>query len=346
MGKSLRQTITLGITLLALAAILFSRPLKPLAASAQSPTPPPAQPPAPAAPDAESLALNTFGTSGKELAVLTEGKEAELFRHEGAGCLTHLWFGGNWPGYERSRVRVYVDGEAQPSIDMEMGMGHAIAFGDKTSPWGVARIGVTGYPSGIYDTFHIPFGTSVRVTAQLGQGVQTKEPFWWIVRGTENLPVRVGGVPLPRSARLRLYKRENFTAQPLEEFALCESPKSGALYLVTMAARSENLNFMEAQMRAYVNGAAEPMMVSSGLEDYFLGTYYFKDGKYQNPVAGLTHLDTKQNQFAAYRFHDDDPFFFRNGLRLTCRCGEKAGEKTFGHPKPTTYTTYAWVYEW
>ena len=87
-------------------------------------------------------------------------------------------------------------------------------------------------------------------------------------------------------------------------------------------------------------------MVSSGLEDYFLGTYYFKDGKYHNPVAGLTHLDTKQNSFSAYRFHDDDPFFFRNGLRLTCRCGEKAGDHVFGDPKETTYSTYTWVYEW
>ena len=114
-----------------------------------------------------------------------------------------------------------------------------------------------------------------------------------------------------------------------------------------MAARSEaNLNFMEAQIRAYVNGNAEPMMVSSGLEDYFLGTYYFKDGIYHNPLAGLTHFDPQHFSFSAYRFHDDDPFFFENGLRLTCRCGEKAGDHVFGEPKDTTYTTYAWVYEW
>jgi hypothetical protein len=64
------------------------------------------------------------------------------------------------------------------------------------------------------------------------------------------------------------------------------------------------------------------------------------------PVAGLTHLDPKDNSFSAYRFHDDDPIFCKFGIRLTCRCGEKAGDKQFGDPKPTTYTTYAWVYEW
>jgi hypothetical protein len=41
-------------------------------------------------------------------------------------------------------------------------------------------------------------------------------------------------------------------------------------------------------MRAYIGGAKDPLMLSSGLEDYFLGTYYFNRGRYATPVAGLT----------------------------------------------------------
>jgi hypothetical protein len=291
--------------------------------------------------------LKTFGTSGKQLYVMTNGKEAEFFHHDGHGCLTHMWFGGNWPGWDRTRVRIYVDGEQKPSIDMDLGMGHGVGFEDAAAPWGIARLGRTGSPSGIYDTLHIPFGTSIRVTGQLPADVKTHEPFWWIIRGTENLPVKVAGMTLPDNARLHLYKLENHLAQPLEEFDLCDTHKAGALYLVAMAARCpENMNYMEAQMRGYLDGAKEPLMLSSGLEDYFLGTYYFHRGKYQTPVAGLTHIDRKDNSFSAYRFHDDDPIFFQNGLRLTCRCGEKAGTQVFGDPKPTTYTTYTWVYEW
>ena len=319
-------TIT-GIVLLAL--------LLPAIAAAQKPD------------DEEVRGLKTFGTSGKEIRNLGGGKEAELFRHAGAGCLTHMWFGGDWHGYERTRIRIYVDGETTASIDMELGLGHGIGFGDAAAPWGVARMGKTGHPSGIYDTFRIPFGKSVRVTAQIGAGVTADPDFWWIIRGTENLPVRIGGVRLPARARLRLYRRENYTAQPLEEFDLCNTTKAGALFLVTIAARSQgNFNFLEAQMRAYPDGAQEPLMLSSGLEDYFLGTYYFNRGKYYTPVAGMTHLDEADHTFSAYRFHDDDPLFFRKGLRLTCRCGEAAGSHVYGDPKPTTYTTYTWVYEW
>ena len=70
-------------------------------------------------------------------------------------------------------------------------------------------------------------------------------------------------------------------------------------------------------MRAYIGGRKEPLMLSSGLEDYFLGTYYFNKGRYATPVAGLTHVDKDEHEFSAYRFHEDDPVFFQKekGIR-------------------------------
>jgi len=63
--------------------------------------------------------LNTFGTIGKEVRPLTDGKEAELLSHTGRGCLTHMWFGGNSSNYGLTRICVYVDGEEAASIDMD-----------------------------------------------------------------------------------------------------------------------------------------------------------------------------------------------------------------------------------
>ena len=304
----------------------------------------------------DTARLKTFSSIGKGSAELDGYHEAELLRHEGKGCLTHMWFGGDWPGYAKTRLRVYVDGEATPSIDMEMGLGHGYGFGEQAGPWGGTRLGKTGHPSGVYNTYRIPFGKSVRVTVQRERGSPEKSPFWWIVRGTENLPVTIGGVRLPDSARLKLHTRANFTAQPLEEFDLCDLKGPGALYQVTIAARGlrgdgdAGISFLEACMRAYIDGANNPMLLSSGLEDYFLGTYYFNRGRYATDVAGLTHLDVKNRTFSAYRFHDDDPLFFHSGLRLTCRCGEtedgsREGKKAFD-PPPTEYTIYTWVYQW
>jgi hypothetical protein len=307
--------------------------------------------------DSSVAKLETFGTIGKELTPLSVDKEAELFHHKGKGCLTHMWFGGGWKGCGETRLRIYVDGETNASIDMELYLGHGIGFDDEFAPWGTARIGKLGTGASVYDTYRIPFGKSVRVTAQLAAGVSGHPQFWWIIRGTENLPVEIGGVRLPDTARLHLYKLENYTAQPLDEFSLCDVSGSGALYQVTMAAKGlrtlpevkdrwQDLSFMEACMRAYIGGATAPLMLSSGLEDYFMGTYYFNKGRYATPAAGVTHLDPARNEFSAYRFHEDDPVFFKHGLRLTCRCGEKIGDKVFHNPPPATYTTYTWLYQW
>ena len=110
-----------------------------------------------------------FCSIGKESLILNGGREAEILSHQGKGCLTHMWFGGDWPGYEKSRIRVYVDGETTASIDMEMGLGHGMGFPDDSGPWGAQRVGRTGKPSGIYNTYRIPFGTRVRVTVRHAQ---------------------------------------------------------------------------------------------------------------------------------------------------------------------------------
>ena len=297
--------------------------------------------------------LKTFCSIGKQLSVLNGYKEAELLHHDGTGCLTHMWFGGDWPGYNKTVLRVYVDGEPRPSIEMEMGLGHGVGFDDTNAPWGSEKMGNTGYPSGVYNTFKIPFGNGIRVTAQRSKESPDGADFWWIVRGTENLPVTYAGVRLPESARLKLYKLENHVAQPLEEFALCDVKSAGALYQVTIAGQGlrdsgdwTDISFLEAIMRAYIDGEKEPTKLSSGLEDYFLGTYYFNRGLYANAVAGLTHLNARNHSFSAYRFHDTDPIFFQKGLRLTCRCGEELNGKLLNNAPPARFTTYAWIYQW
>jgi len=289
----------------------------------------------------------TFGTAGKEKTVLKAGVEAELLRHTGKGFLTHMWFGGDFKDYGLARIRVYVDGEGAASIDMELMMGHGIGFQDDGAPWGVERVGKTGAPSGIYNTYRIPFGKSVRVTAQRASGGEEETPpFWWIIRGVDDVPLQVGGIRLQGNARLRLYKVENRRVKPLDQFPMYDTPKTGMLYMVTIAAKSSSFCFMESCVRAYIGGAKEPLLLSSGMEDYFLGTYDFNKGRYYTPVAGVTHL-APNAEFSAYRFHEADPVFFNNGLRLTLRNGEESDGKVFGcQPDITAFTTYVWVYEW
>jgi hypothetical protein len=302
-------------------------------------------------PASGTASLNPIGTMGKGERVLKGDKEVVLFEHQGKGCLSHFWFGGNFEGAENTRIRYYVDGEKVPSIDMELYLGHGIGFGDNQAPWATKHIGKIGKRNGIYNNYRIPFGKSIRVTAQRAPGAEENKPIWWIIRGIENGRVSLGGVELPEDARLKLMRLENYEAGSLEEFDLCKTAGKGALYQVTIAAQGKSLTYLEACMRAYLGSNQVPLMLSSGLEDYFLGTYYFDTGKFHADIAGLTHFDRKSKSFSAYRFHDNDPVFFTDGLRLTCRCGETEhgdtdGKKGYLNPLKTRYTTYTWVYQW
>jgi hypothetical protein len=292
--------------------------------------------------------LETFGIAGKE-GLLYPDHEVVLFQHKGRGCLTQMWFGGDWPGYDRTRIRFYVDGEARASIDMELFLGHGIGWGDASAPWGSASLGKTGHPSGLYNTYRIPFGKSIRVTGQLGAGIEEPQVFWWIIRGVEDLPVFLANLRLPENARLRLQVRENVELEPLQMFDICQSSRAGALYQVTLSVASKNFNFLEAVLRAYLDGAKDPLLLSSGTEDYFLGTYYFNRGMYHFPIAGLTHKEEGADgtcRFSAYRFHDEDPIIFQKGIRLTWRNGEEKDGKPYGTPQRSRATSYVWLYEW
>ena len=302
----------------------------------------------------ESGRRELIGSMGKGERVLQGGKEVLLFDHTGKGCMTHFWFGGNYSGVEDTRIRYYVDGEKVASIDMDLYMGHGIGFNDNHAPCATRYAGKIGKRNGIYNNYRIPFGKSIRITAQRPPEYEDNPEVWWIVRGVENGRVRLGGVELPEKARLKLHRNEDRTVEPLDEFDLFDVDGSGAVFNIAIAAQGldkDHLSYLEACVRAYVGKSDEPVMLSSGLEDYFLGTYYFDTGRYYSDVASLTHIDRTAKSFSAFRIHDDDPIFFSSGLRVTCRNGETVhgtpeGPAAFKPPPRTRYTTYSWVYQW
>jgi len=295
--------------------------------------------------------LRPIGTMSKGQPILGGKEELVLFEHEGQGCLTHFWFGGNFPGVEDTRIRYYIDGEETPSIDMDLYMGHGIGFNDNHAPWITKWMGKIGKRNGVHNNYQIPFGKSIKVTAQRPPEYSDKVRVWWIVRGVENYRPVIGGVTLPKKARMKLHRLEGYIADPMEEFDICKVDGNGAVFQVFIQAKPPKpmtANYLEACIRGYIGGSDEPLMLSSGLEDYFLGTYYFDTGRYYGDMAGLTHFEN--GSFAGYRIHDVDPLFFQKGLRLTCRNGEgrhgRPGDPPHSKFVPVEFTSYVWAYEW
>jgi hypothetical protein len=113
--------------------------------------------------------------------------------------------------------------------------------------------GSTG--GGWYINHKVPFSSSIRVTLELPGVGPPADPedrlrgaasTFVIVRGTENLPVMVGTITLPRNARLELEKIEDKTFKPGEYVPIVNRDKGhGLIYMTAIQANSTNSDFIQ-----------------------------------------------------------------------------------------------------
>eukprot|EP00042_Codosiga_hollandica_P058453 m.881539 g.881539 ORF g.881539 m.881539 type:complete len:170 (-) comp59862_c0_seq9:3620-4129(-) len=155
---------------------------------------------------------------------------------------------------------------------------------------------------------------------------------------------------LPANARLTLQQLNSYVAQPLETVTIYNvtnntvpvqnSTGGGMLFLVTLAAKSSNLHYLEGRVRSVVDGS--DLLLSSGTEDYFLSAQYFDLGVFHTPLSGCTTFDRAiTHSFSAYKFHVADPVVWQHSFALTWDIGDDL------HPvEATTMTSYVWAYVW
>lgn len=123
----------------------------------------------------------------------------------------------------------------------------------------------------------------VRVTLEFtGPSTGHLVIFWVVLRGRTKAALHLPGTPsvsLPASARLRSYYTPERPLQPLETVPLYNSSAAnGAVLLVTLSVTSAPTDtyppyhYLEGCMRAYTPSGERRFRISSGTEDYFLGT--------------------------------------------------------------------------
>ena len=164
---------------------------------------------------------------------ITANVEYELYSLDGdrPGYVTEQWFTGHLAD-DSTRIRIYIDNETEPSLDFNLFMAHGVGCGmatdDKYLPWQTRRVARDAAGS-VYNTYRIPFRMSIRVTATIA----TSGAFWYIVRGVRDAQLAVGQYLLPADTRLRLYKVNKETLQPLQFVTAAETTgTAGWLYQV------------------------------------------------------------------------------------------------------------------
>lgn len=149
---------------------------------------------------------------------------------------------------------------------------------------------------GVSSTLRVPFQRSLKTT--IASRASANSVYWFIIRGLEAMPVHLGDLQLPSSAKLRVYRQENVILKKLEYITLANVSNgiSGALLgvkLDSVGATDVGFTYLEACLRLYdMSHADTPMFLSSGMEDHFLSAVRFSplpaarfDPLYSEPVV-------------------------------------------------------------
>jgi len=311
--------------------------------------------------DDAASAKSTFGT-GYSNGDITKD-EKWIFQHYVApgdvGVITHFWITYPSKVDNGTIIRYYIDGEKEASIQFTPSLACGVGFYDTQGPWGTEWFGKGASDSGWFNNFRIPFQKSIVVTIQ--HQYDNYGGFYMIIRGSVNVPIVIGGKTLPTTAKMNQVRINN-TYQALDWVPLVNvSSGPGAHWMVTMAAESGNENFLEGCIHAYFDGDTEfpGVVLATGTEDYFDSAWYFNAGQFHLPVSGFTHLQMNNTYVAwsAYRFHDKDPLFWKNGFQLIWRIGDRddnanmkchviTGGYIAGNPTASKINAYAWYYTW
>jgi hypothetical protein len=77
------------------------------------------------------------------------------------------------------------------------------------------------------------------------------------------------------------------------------------------------LSFLEAPEYVWIDADWDtPRIVGTGLEDYFLGGWYFREGTFIGPYHGVPVKNTLDASVAMYRVHEADAIHFQERLKF------------------------------
>eukprot|EP00757_Euglenozoa_sp_SAG-D1_P006200 gene6200-2537_t len=277
------------------------------------------------------------------------------------GVMTHFWLTTGYAPKHTSTdnvtLKYYVDGEQEASIEYQPALASGVGFADDQAPWGTKWFGKGAKTGAWFWNFRVPFQKSIRITSYSNHSVEV----YMILRGAPNVPIHIGHVPVPPTAKL-LQFRTHAKYNPLDFVRLVDLPTGqGLFFMHTLSVASGDMNFLEGCYHGYspYDQGWPGTVFSTGTEDFFDSAFYFNGGEFHLPVSGYTHQGTRSNgtgvTWSAYRFHEEDPIPFEDGFRFEWRNGDmrdksnikcliRTGGKISWNPTVSEVIAYAWVY--
>jgi hypothetical protein len=245
---------------------------------------------------------------------------ATLADIEGPGAIQHIWMTptGNW---RFSVLRMYWDGEAQPSVEVPVGDFFAMGWGKYAQ---ISSLAVCVNPGSAFNSYWVmPFRTRARITLE---NIDAKP-----MRIYYQVDYALSAVPQDAAYFHAQFRRVN--PLPFKQvYTIVDGVKGRGQYVGTYLAWGVHNNgwWGEGEIKFYLDGDREfPTINGTGTEDYFNGSYDFENQEkhqyqeFSTPYTGLVQvlrpdgLYQSQQRFGLYRWHIPDPVRFERELRVT-----------------------------
>jgi hypothetical protein len=284
---------------------------------------------------------------------------ATLAEIAGAGSIRHIWFTINSPSPFHLRelvLRMYWDGEADPSVEVPIGDFFGTGFeyedvpgghrGQKYQSWWSLPLTVQDRAMNCY--FEMPFGNGARVTLS-NDGSQDVPNLYFHIdyeefhdRATTEGKGRfhaqwrhelTHAIPQSESGGKNIDGNNNY---------LFMEAKGKGLYVGTILnifgrstgwwGEGDDMFFVDGETsRASIHG--------TGLEDYFNNAWMFQN-EFNYPFTGYSQQGNRDwtGSHTMYRFHIQDPIYFQKSLRATIEHGH-------ANVREDEYTSIAFWYQ-
>jgi hypothetical protein len=248
------------------------------------------------------------------------GQTITLADIDGSGLIEHMWMTptGNW---RLSILRMYWDGETDPSVEVPVGDFFAMGWG-KYAP--ISSLAICVNPGSAFNSYWpMPFRKKARITLE---NLDDKPMVVYY-----QIDYSKAAVP-PDAAYFHAQFRRVNPIPYKQVYTILDGVDGKGQYVGTYLAWGVHNNgwWGEGEIKFFMDGDTQfPTINSTGTEDYFNGSYDFENQvshqyePFTSPYSGLAQaikpdgLYQSQQRFGLYRWHIPDPIRFDHDLRVT-----------------------------
>jgi hypothetical protein len=287
----------------------------------------------------KSLKQSSFDRTGgnSDRWPIAPGGTQELFRSDGPGVVTHVWFtiAAQSPHHLKEIViRAYWDGNSKPSVEVPVGD----LFGLNLGQYVIYQSAYLNCSSikALNCYFAMPFRRSALITAT-NEGKQPVSSFYSNIdyQLVPSLPDDIVYFhaqyrqKTPNNAEKFAPGEKELNPDGKHNYIFAEARGRGHLMGITMGVLQNTDNwFGEGDDMIFIDDESKPAIIGTGTEDYINGAWDFggRDGAipFAHLYNGAQYIQSAEHgggRYLVYRWHGDNPVTFERYLKHTIEHG-------------------------